>query len=161
MDLYCIKHKKQLVEKLNDKNEIVSYCVYCDYEKEYHMLSEKYDKEENILNLQNKKSKKLFVKLIAAVLFIFLLNLVLPLFMSLVLGLFFLNFILFRNVTKLKAKPSKELIQAKKLNESSIFANNVEQKKRQWKKDFLQENKGEKLDVDKWNKHLRQFYKRD
>ncbi|MDX5476598.1 MAG: hypothetical protein LPK00_13770 [Bacillaceae bacterium] len=161
MDLYCIKHKKQLVEKLNDKNEIVSYCVYCDYEDEYHFLSEKYNIEENILNLQNKKSKKLFVKLIAVIVFIILLNLIFPLFLALVLGLILLNFILFRNVTKLKAKPSKELIQAKKLNESSIFANNVEQKKRQWKKDFLQENKGEKLDVEKWNKHLRQFYKRD
>ena len=161
MDLYCIKHKKQLVEKLNDNNEIVSYCVYCDYENEYHILSEKYDKEENILNFQNKRSQNLLVKLIAVIVLIILLNLILPLILALVLGLFMINFILFRNVTKLKAKPSKELIQAKKLNESSIFANNVEQKKRQWKKDFLQENKGEKLDVEKWNKHLRQFYKRD
>ncbi|WP_100333717.1 hypothetical protein [Bacillus alkalisoli] len=161
MDLYCIKHKKQLVEKLNNKNEIVSYCVYCDYEKEYITLSDKYDKEENILNIQNKKSRKLLGKVSATILLIFLLNLVLHWFLSIVIGLFVLNLILFRNVTKLKAKPSKELIQAKKLNESSIFANNVEQKKRQWKKDYLQENKGEKLNVEKWNKHLRQFYKRD
>ncbi|CAG9621877.1 hypothetical protein [Sutcliffiella rhizosphaerae] len=162
MELYCVKHKQILVERyINGEKKIEPYCVDCEIEQKYQLHS-KINSQESTF----RKTTKLY--LVVAVLFSFIV-LVMPLSITvkvivwIILLLMCLKKLLNHFLSSAIFENGYESndIRAKILNQSSIQENEVAQRKRQWKKDFLQLNKGKKWTQEDWEWYLRQYYRKD
>ncbi|MGY3716599.1 hypothetical protein ACWE42_13860 [Sutcliffiella cohnii] len=159
MELYCTKHKKKLSERLTDGEYISLYCVHCKMDK----LSNEKEAQQRIV--LNKLSIFSHILIVFITVFVFyLLNKVIYFLLALLLIIPVFNFVR-RTIRQLKVwtfqsddQSKINLLRAQILNESSIQANKVEQKKRQWKKEYMQHHCVKKLDMEKWEKYLRRFY---
>ncbi|WP_223700048.1 hypothetical protein [Sutcliffiella deserti] len=162
MNLYCTKHKKQLSERYDSLNkEIETYCVYCKIENKYesqHNLSK--EARKDIIKKLTYRGWMLIGGCVLVVLFT-----PIPLPLKLVVLLFLVIFVFKKIIDPLltqppSLKPDWEDIRAKELNQSSIQANQVDNVKRQWKKGFLQEQKGRSWTEEEWDLYLQQYYKK-
>ncbi|WP_078380625.1 hypothetical protein [Sutcliffiella halmapala] len=164
MDLYCSKHKKLLAERFNSINkEIEPYCVDCHIESKFQVQI-----ELNKIECKDDVIKSKGVKFWSFLIVTFIVIVILPIhiFFKVLLTLVLLAKVI-KNVlnpylSRLTQPQSHLLdeIRAQALNQSSIQANEVENKKRQWKKAFLQEKNKTKWTEEDWQEYLKRFYKK-
>ncbi|QFT89001.1 hypothetical protein FIU87_10120 [Bacillus sp. THAF10] len=164
MDLYCTKHKKRLEERYyHEEQKIHLYCVDCEIERNY---NQKWSNSTSSNKMFIKRTKKtlLFSLLIGMVIVIFLpLGTLVKVLLCSILFLLMIRNILHSYQSRLpdERMPVWDDIRAKSLNQSSIQANEVSHRKRQWKKDFIQQNKGRAWTEEDWQQFLRQYYRKD